>query len=76
MKYLLSFEHYDKRDTTTSDGFSGGAVGWCSEKQVLEAESDKDAKELARNVIRGTRSSVRSVGLWKAVNFSLGRKKK
>lgn len=65
-QYLLMFEWFDKTDTTTSDGFSGGSVGWVSAHKPIEAKNNDEAAKKARELLKsyGCPHTVRNIKLY------------
>ncbi len=51
-EYILRFKWWDDFDTTTSDGYSGGAVGWTRHERNIQAKDDKEAQQAAKKIIK------------------------
>lgn len=64
--YRIEWELFDTFDTTTSDGFSGGSVGWGKRVEKFEARNDAEAENRGLEIIRNAgKYDVREVIIWK-----------
>jgi len=65
-EYLLNFDWFDKTDKTTSDGFSGGSVGWVPSSKPIKAKNSDEAVDKALELLRsyGCPHTLRNIILY------------
>ncbi len=61
--YILTYERWDRWESTTSDGFPDVMADWKKKEQDFEAESDEAAREQAHKLLTGAVQSEQKIQL-------------
>lgn len=67
--YRLEYEYYNEIDRTTSDGFSGGPIGWSRLCVTFRLNSDKEARSEVKKRLKNSSYKTRYPLLLKLVDL-------